>query len=86
METVVSVTFFLGWTLQVWFGVSVQPKPDFLELPLGITCGVSLLFLLIVSPFFFKSLRVIAVVGWIIALAVLIIAWEYQPGRVTYDA
>jgi hypothetical protein len=74
VQTVVFVTFSAAVTLEFGFGISIEPQPESLEIALGISYMAALLFLLIASPFFFKSLGKLARIGWIIAFAILVIS------------
>ena len=49
------------------------PEPPVLGITLAYSALLAWLFLLIASPFFFRSLRGVAVAGWSIALAILVI-------------
>jgi len=74
VQAAVLGTFLLGVTLEFGFGVSVEPQPESLAMALGISYMAAFLFLLIASPFFFKSLGKLAVIGWIVAFAILVIS------------
>jgi hypothetical protein len=69
LQTAVFVTFSLAVTLDFGFGISFEPQMAFI-----VCYMVALLFLLIASPFFFKSLGKLAVIGWIVAFAILVIS------------
>jgi hypothetical protein len=72
-------------TLLVLVGVCVafrlepQPKSEIAETILGISYSILSLFLLIASPFFFKRLRWLAIIGWIIGWAVLLFSFFFIP-------
>ncbi len=72
-------TFLLGQVLFCVFAerfwrLQVEPEPEALAMVLGIFIMLAWLFLLIVSPFFLKSLRWVALAGWIIAFGMLLFA------------
>ena len=69
LQTAVFVTFSLAVTLDFGFGISFEPQMAF------VVCYMAaILFLLIASPFFFKSLGKLAVIGWIVTFAILVIS------------
>jgi len=70
----VLVTFSFVQILAFGLGISVEPQSQSLEVALGFSYLGSFLFLLIASPFFFKSLGKLAVIGWIVALCILVIS------------
>jgi hypothetical protein len=51
----------------------VYLEPRALGISLGVLAGLAWLFLLVASPFFFRSLRGVALVGWFIALTIPLI-------------
>ena len=53
-------------------GVAWEPESEVLSLALGALVMLCWLFLLIVSPFFLKTLRGVALAGWIIAFGLLV--------------
>jgi len=69
LQTTVFVTFSLAVILEFAFGISFEPQTTFVVLYLA-----ALLFLLCASPFFFESLGKQAVIGWIVAFAILVIS------------
>jgi membrane protein YdbS with pleckstrin-like domain len=72
LETLVlGVLLFCGLAERFW-GLHVEPQSEWLAIVLGILICLAWLFLLIVSPFFLKSLRWIALLGWIIAFGGLL--------------
>jgi len=56
LQTIVLVQFSLAVTLEFGFGNSVESQPGLLGRALRISYFLALLFLLIASPFFFRSL------------------------------
>src|SRR5689334_9228163 len=73
VQTAVFGTLLLMAIIELGFGISVEPQSESLEIALGLSYTVAVLFLLIASPFFFKSLGKLAVIGWIAAFVLLII-------------
>ena len=72
LETVV-VVLVLFCLLGEWvYGVSIEPKSQVQAVVFGVSFALAWLFLLIVSPFFLRSLRGVAVAGWIIAFGILV--------------
>jgi hypothetical protein len=80
LQTAVFVTPSIAVTLEFGFGISVEPQPEYLAIAFGVSYMVAFLFLLIASPFFFKSLGKLAVIGWIVAFAILVISMCF-PAR-----
>jgi positive regulator of sigma E activity len=80
VQTAVFVSLSLAATLELGFGISLEPQPESLAIALGVSYMVALLFLLIASPFFFKSLGKLAVIGWIVTFAILVISMCF-PAR-----
>ena len=80
LQSAVFVTFSLVMILAFGFGISVEPQSQSLDIALGFSFMAGLLFLLIASPFFFKSLGKLAVIGWIMALCILVIS-KYFPAK-----
>jgi hypothetical protein len=68
LETVVAVTFLLD---RIW-GLRVEPQSHAWSIVLGVSLMLAWLFLLVVSPFFLRSLRGVALAGWIIAFGILL--------------
>ena len=64
----------------VAFRLEIQPKSEAVEFSLGASFSILSLFLLVVSPFFFKSLNWLAKIGWAIGWAVLIFGL-FVPAR-----
>jgi hypothetical protein len=54
-------------------GVTCEPDSETLSVALGVLVTLCWLFLLIVSPFFLKTLRGVALAGWIIAFGLLVL-------------
>jgi hypothetical protein len=71
IETIVLALLVLAGVC-VAFRLEVQPKSEIVEAILGASFSILALFLLIVSPFFFKRFGWLAIVGWVIGWAVLI--------------
>jgi hypothetical protein len=69
VQTAVFVTFSLAVILEFGFGILFEPPVAFMACYM-----VALLFLLIASPFFFKRLGKLAVIGWFVTLAILILS------------
>ena len=67
------MTFFGGWLAVHSFNVLWEPESEVLAIVLGLILMLCWLFLLIASPFFLRSLRGVALVGWIIAFGVLLL-------------
>ena len=80
VQTAVFVAFSIAVTLQFGFGILIEPESEPLNIALGVSYTAALLFLLIASPFFFKSLGKLVRVGWIIAFAILVISMCF-PAR-----
>ena len=75
LETLVAGTFFLCFAQErVW---RIEPESLAWSV-LFAAAAVAWLFLLIASPFFLKSLRSLALTGWLIAFAVLLFG-ELSP-------
>jgi hypothetical protein len=72
LQTAVFGTFSLMAALEFGFHISVEPQSGLLQMALLYSYLVALLFLLIASPFFFKKLGKLAVIGWIAAFAILV--------------
>ncbi len=73
LETVVAVTFVSLLLLERFWGLRVEPQSQVWSLALGVALMLAWLFLLVASPFFLRSLRGMALAGWIIAFAILLI-------------
>lgn len=72
LETVVAVTFIAPMLLERFWGLRVEPQPQEWSVVLGVSIMSAWLFLLIASPFFLRSLRGVALAGWIIAFGILL--------------
>ena len=70
LETVVVATF-LGGMLWGW---RIEPQSEVRAVIVGVPILLAWLFLLIGSPFFLRSLRGIALAGWIIAFGILVLS------------
>ncbi len=62
-----------------FFGTDYLLESEFCEFTFGVSFILAWLFLLIVSPLFLRSLRPIALVGWIIAFGALAIEILMPP-------
>ena len=64
---------FLFWLLaERFWGLRVEPQSQLWSIVFGVSIILAWLFLLIVSPFFLRSLRGVALAGWIIAFGILV--------------
>ena len=72
LETVVAVTFLSAVLADSVWGLRWEPQSQFLSALLGVLLMGAWLFLLIVSPFFLRSLRGVALAGWLIAFGLLV--------------
>ena len=72
LETALVVVFLPCVIADRGFGLRVGPKSEGGEIVLGVIFMLVCLFLLIASPFFFRSLRWVAWTGWIIAVGLFI--------------
>ncbi len=80
VQTTVFVTFLVTVALEFGFGISIEPQPESLAIALAVAYMLALFFLLIASPFFFKSLGKLAVIGWILAFTILVVSMCF-PAR-----
>jgi len=76
VQSGVFMTFSLVVVLDYGFGISLQPGPS--ETVLAVSYLAGLLFLLIASPYFFKSLGKLAVIGWIVTLGIMVITSYFE--------
>jgi hypothetical protein len=72
VETVVVVVFLSCVIAERHFGLIVHLGSDALEIIVGMACSALCLFLLIGSPFFFRSLRWVAWAGWLIPVGLFV--------------
>lgn len=72
LETGVFVTFSFLVLIDRFFGLHIEPQSQAWLLVCEIPFMLAWLFLLIVSPFFLRSLRGVALAGWIIAFGILV--------------
>jgi hypothetical protein len=76
---IVSEAMVIGHFLLMEFGHRLYPRaypePVAIGIVLAYLAALAWLFLLIASPFFFRSLRGLAIAGWIIALAIPAVIW-----------
>jgi hypothetical protein len=79
LEVLVVVVFLGGWIAERFFDAAWEPTFDLASVAVGVVLMLSWLFLLIASPFFLRSLRGVALAGWIIAFGLLAIA-ALNPG------
>lgn len=54
-------------------GLRVEPESGIGSIVLGVSLMLAWLFLLVASPFFLRSLRGVALAGWIIAFGILVL-------------
>ncbi len=71
LETVVLVGIGLSLFAELILHERPEPYLGSWSVPVAVLFGLSWLFLLIVSPFFLRSLRGIALAGWLIAFGAL---------------
>jgi hypothetical protein len=74
IEVVVLLAFLGAWLADRLFEVAWEPESRLLSVTLGLPLMLSWLFLLVASPFFLKTLRGVALAGWIIAFGLLLLA------------
>jgi hypothetical protein len=72
LETVVAFTFASLIALERFWGLRVEPQSHSWSIILAVSLMFAWLFLLVASPFFLRSLRGVALAGWIIAFGVLL--------------
>jgi len=72
LETVVAVTFLSAMLADRVWGLRWEPQSQFLSALLGVSLMLVWLFLLIVSPFFLRSLGGVALAGWLIGFGLLV--------------
>ena len=73
LEIVVAVTFLVCLLAERFWRLRVEPQSQVWSIVLGVSIMLAWLFLLIVSPFFLRSLRGVALAGWLIAFGILVI-------------
>lgn len=73
LETFVVGALALALVVEPVFGRRGDLDLGIWTIPFAVVFGVSLLFLLIVSPFFLRSLRAVALAGWLIAFGMLLL-------------
>ena len=73
LETGVVVVFSFCLLAEKFWGLRVEPRSQAWSVVFGVAIMLAWLFLLIVSPFFLRSLRGVALAGWIIAFGILVI-------------
>jgi hypothetical protein len=71
LPSVLLFTILSAFILDSEFGLSIEPQSEPMSIVFGVSFLLALLFLLVVSPFFFRSLRAVAVIAWIIAVVIL---------------
>jgi hypothetical protein len=71
LPSVLLFTILSTFILDREFGLSIEPQSEPMSIVFGVSFLLALLFLLVVSPFFFRSLRAVAVIAWIIAVVIL---------------
>src|SRR5256885_4124181 len=67
LETIVVGVFSFSLLAESFWGLRVEPQSQVWSVVFGVPIMLALLFLLIASPFFLRSLRGVALAGWIIA-------------------
>jgi hypothetical protein len=72
LETVVVVVFLFCLLAERFWGLRVEPQSHVWSIVFGVSIMLAWLSLLIVSPFFLRSLRGVALAGWIIAFGILV--------------
>src|SRR5580693_5112892 len=73
LEAIVLGTFLVFSAAERFWGLRAEPTSPMWTAILVIILMLSWLFLLIVSPFFLKKLRWIALSGWLIAFGILLV-------------
>src|SRR6266566_4891587 len=71
LETALAVILLSCWLAERFWRLRLEPQSEVLSVVLGVSMMLAWLFLLIASPFFLRSLRGVALVGWIIAFGIL---------------
>lgn len=71
LETALPVTILSFWLAERFWHLVWEPQSQVLSAALGVMVMVAWLFLLIASPFFLRSLRGVALAGWIIGFGLL---------------
>jgi hypothetical protein len=74
LETVVVVVFLFCLLAERFWGLRVEPQAHVWSVVFGVVFMLAWLFLLIVSPFFLRSMRGVALAGWIIAFGILVVS------------
>src|SRR5258708_5705898 len=72
LETIVVVVFLFCLLAERFWGLRVEPQSQVWSVVCGVSIMLAWLFLLIVSPFFLRSLRGVALAGWIISFGILV--------------
>jgi hypothetical protein len=80
VETSVLFIFLSSWTAEAFFGRYWVPDSQAMEMAIAGTMATAWPFSLVVSLFFFRSLRSLAVTGWFIAIGILLIGL-FTPAR-----
>jgi len=79
LETAVLVVF-LSTVVAEHFGLVLEPQSKIGSAIYGGSILMAWLFILIVSPFFLRSLRGVALAGWIIAFGIFMFGM-FSPAR-----
>lgn len=74
LETLVAGGVALSLFAEFVMGYRGDPDLGMWTIPLAVLYGLAYLFLLIASPFFLRSLRGVALAGWLIAFGVLFLS------------
>ena len=74
LETVVVAVFLFCLLAERFWGLRVEPQSQVWAVVFGVAIMLAWLFLLIASPFFLRSLRGVALAGWIIAFGILVVS------------
>jgi membrane protein YdbS with pleckstrin-like domain len=74
LQTIVVVVFLFCLLAERCWGLRVEPQPQVWSVVFGASIMLAWLFLLIVSPFFLRSLWGVALTGWIIAFGILVVS------------
>ena len=72
LETIVVATFLFAILFERFSGMPFEPEFEASSVIVGVAYMAAWLFLLIGSPFFLRSLRGVALAGWMIAFGILV--------------
>lgn len=73
VEATVLTVFLFSWVAETFFDRYWVPGSQAVEWMLAGMMAAAWMFLLVASPFFFRSLRVLAVTGWLIAIGIFLV-------------